>query len=244
MCRNTTRVMMLVLILSVVWFMGAVQNPSKVTENEPLDRADHKKLATTFGVNVASADTPPPSRSLVIEYYDGVVFKKIDIVEPRYYQPSVDAISIPEEAILDNGEVTIRVSATKKHNVTSALLMSPKEFLPYKIEKLSVSKAFHNREKSDYAHVLNTDGSKQYLHTIPADVVDIEFETPNLKEDPSIQKEAYLVKAKGFYAAASEETQRTAGDWVNKLDPESHEWLKETYSLKDYSKDDREPVLS
>jgi len=246
--RVGAKAVALVVVLSVVWVTGFTQNVFQARTG-PSDDADSKRLAVSFGARDALADVPRPPRpprnrkSLVIEYWNGSIFKEIDVIQPRYYQPNIDAISVPKEAILDNGEVVIQVTATKRHNVSSALLVSPKEYLPYEIEELKPTKVFHKRENLDHTETIEKEGSKQYLHTIPADVVDIEFEQPQQKNVSPLRTEAYLMKSKGFYVPATEASQRTAGNWVEKLDPEAREWLKQMYSLKDYEESDRKPIL-
>ncbi len=167
----------------------------------------------------------------MIEYWDGVSFKEIDVVSPRYYRPSLEAVRIPREAIGDGRGVHIRVTATKRHRVQGVALCAPQKKMSPEIERFSPSRVFLKRENKDYAGVVSKKYSGEYLHTIPADVVDVSFPVGE-----SVQKEgtqvAYVIEAGGVYTPASRETQQRAGDWVSKLDGESRAVLDELYALK------------
>jgi len=248
---GTVKIAGLVILLGVVWIFGGVQSIFSFGNTDRF--SDVGKLAGTFGIQEARADIPgtgtgtgtenPFFKSLIVEYSDAGAYHQIDVIQPRYYQKTLEAILIPSQAIQASGEVTLRVRATKRHHVTDIALVAPKKFLPFQVTTLSVSKAFNRREKRDYAEILNEKNSKTYMHTIPADVVDVEFGP--LVESPkeSEKNEAYLIRAHGFYVPLSEESQRIAGDWVPKLDPEAREWLGEMYALKDYSDRDRTTIL-
>lgn len=254
--RGVLQLMTLVLLASVVWVSGFADRINR-TSSERNTANDVRTLVDAFGIPTARAGSPvdhnpPPdpvdndrNKSLVIEYWNGKIFQKIDVVQPRYYQSTTEAVVIPAEAIQNNKEVNLRITATKRHKVTSAFLVAPKKQLSYKSTVLKPRKVFHQRTERDYSDVINQKNSKEYLHTISADIVDVEFDVPqvNTKEKVADNNEAYLVQAGGYYAPASEETQRVAGDWVAKLDPEAREWLKEMYSLADYHKSDRTTVL-
>lgn len=193
---------------------------------------DAKELASLFSVKRASADIPV-GRSIVSEYWDGQTFKPLDIISPRYYQRALDAIAVPAEAISPDGQVRLRITATHKHNVSYLGLVVPGVVsTTAKTELLQVRKAYHQREGKDYAATLNAKNSKEYLHTIPADIVDVEFDMPVETLDKTSQQESYLLAANGVYTSLSPESKLLAGDWVSKLEPESREWLKNMKALK------------
>ena len=248
---KTSKVLFVTMILSIIWFFDAAANFVKGKQESVTGEGKSNRLVTSFGkstgVKFAHADSPGGrrgGRSLVVEYKTGDEWKIADVVQPRYYQPTLEAVEIPNEAINQSKKVSLRVTATKKHNITNAILVAPKKKLDAQVETLNVKKATSQRTKSDYASVLNKKFSGEYLHTIPADIVDVEFDTPSVssKKEGSI-KSAYVLEAWGYYANLSDEAAEVAGNWVNKLDPEARAWLKDMYALGQYSKVDRKPVL-
>ena len=184
-------------------------------------------LTKAFGVPRAYADTP---RSLVVEYKQGSSFNRIDVVSPRYYQPSLTAVSIPKEAVDENGDVFIRITPTKRHKIYATTLVAPQKKLPYQTKRFEVSKVVHQRENKDYTAIVNKKYSGEYLHTIPGDTVDISFDVTDSKLTSS-EQEAYILEAGGVYTPASDATQKMAGDWVSKLDYQSRTILNHLYSL-------------
>ncbi|MDP3725705.1 MAG: hypothetical protein Q8R36_00735 [bacterium] len=246
-----TALVLSIILLSAITAVGSLFR-TMPQQGQVID--DARTLASAFGISRAYADTPPPPgggggggggspwRSLVVDYWNGNSFKLIDVFSPRYYQPSLNAVAIPKEAIQKNGDVSIRVTATKRHKVHSAILVAPNKKVSCRTQKFSVAKAFHNRERKDYAEVLNKQYSGEYMRTIPADVVDVSFKVGDSKLSES-EQEAYILQTGGIYTVADEETQKEAGDWVNKLDSESQSVLRELYALRTYHETDRKAVL-
>lgn len=181
--------------------------------------------------------------SLVVEYWNGVSFVPLDIYLPRYYQPTLNTITVPTHAIQPSGEVHLRVTATKRHKVYFAGLIAPKKHISSRTERFSVEKAFHKREGKDYTEILNKPRSGEYLHTIPGDVVDITFEVGESKILKS-EQESYVLRAGGVYTAVSREARQEAGDWVSRLDPESRAFLENLYALNTYYDSERKQILS
>lgn len=223
-----------ILILSVVTAVGSLLRSS------PSDKAaqEAEKLARAFEIPRAYADTPaPPSppgggRSLIVEYWNGTAFEEIEVFSSiRYYQPSLNTIAVPARAVQSSGEVRLKITATHRHKVHFAGLVAPEKHLTVRTEQFHVAKAFHRREGRDYADVLNQQYSKEYLHTIPADVVDVSFKVGEPKVS-SEEQYAYIVRAGGVYTYANEETQHKAGNWVSRLDPEAQSFLREMYALR------------
>ncbi len=236
----SAKVFGLVILLGAVWVFGSFQNI--LARNNQESFTNQGALATAFGVQGARADVPW-WRSLVVEYLDGGTFHTVDVIQPRYYQKTMETVQIPLQAIGKDGEVFLRIRATKKHHVTDVFLVAPKKLLSFTTDTLKVTKALHQRTKRDYAQELNQKNSKEYLHTIPADIVDIEFESVKNSDQYRDQNETYLIQAFGYYTPASRETQKIAGDWVSKLEPESKKWLEEMYAFSDYDKKDRKTIL-
>ena len=247
---NILRVSGLVLMVGGMWLSGFASNLFK----GPITEYTNKNVGS-IGLQTIHADVPTggstgttgggKGNSFIIEYWNWSTkcFQKILVTEPRHYQYSTDAVSVPLEAISKSKEVRIRVIAAKRHNLSFIGLIASKKLSKSKQERITVKKAFHQRLKKDYANLLQEKNSKSYLHIIPGDVVDMEFDVGKIKLTDS-EQESYLLQAGGFYGPASQESQILAGDWVSKLDPEIKEWLKGVYSLEEYHKPDRTPVLS
>ncbi|MEK7178916.1 MAG: hypothetical protein AAB727_01530 [Patescibacteria group bacterium] len=204
-----------------------------------------KTLSGAFDIPRALADVPAPpgggGHSLIVEGWNGASFQTIDVFSPRYYQPTLNAIAIPKNVVQDNGDVHIRITSTKRHKIHYTSLIVPREESSYRTETFSVSKAFLQREKRDYATTLNEPYSGEYMHVIPGDIVDVEFPVIPTNIDDN-EQESYLLQAGGVYTDASEETQRLAGDWVSNLDPEAKSFLQELYSLRRYHDAGRVPL--
>jgi len=242
---GTIKVSALTLLLVVMWASGFIQSIFSFHNNTE-KFAEVNALAKNFGIQSVRADLPADlgnNKSLIVEYFDGSTYHRVDVIQPRCYQKTLEAVLIPQEAIQSSGEVSIRITATKKHDVTDLFFIAPKKLLPFEMMTLGVTKAFHQREKRDYAQVLNEKNSKEYLHTIPSDIVDIEFGPISREKKGRDQNEAFLIQAHGFYTPATEESQKIAGDWVSKLDPEARQILSKMYTLEDYGKKDRATIL-
>lgn len=218
----------------VFWILNAATAVGTLFKNNNYEvgNTDEKSLVSSFGISRVSADIPviDIQRSFVVSYWTGISFEIIDIHSPRYYQPDTNIIRIPKEAISEAGEFYIKITATKKHKIYHTAIISPYQSLVVKSEILKVSKATLQRDNKDYSTILNMPHSGEYLHTIPADVVDLAFENGKLVAGEN-EKETYLLQASGFYTDLSAESRSVAGDWLSKLDNESREWLKEMYVL-------------
>ncbi|MBI2618286.1 hypothetical protein HYW58_02435 [Candidatus Kaiserbacteria bacterium] len=194
------------------------------------------------GGSSSSAGGSDGSCSLIVEYWNGVFFSLLDIYSPRYYQPVLNAIKIPREGIQSTGEVRLRITATKRHKVYFAGLVVPKKKLSFQTETFSVSKAFHEREEKDYTNVLNKPHSGEYIRTIPGDTINVTLKVSKSNLTKS-EQEAYVLQAGGIYTVASEATQREAGDWINRLDPEAKSFLRKLHTLNTYHDREKKPVL-
>lgn len=242
----------LIASISLLSFVGAVQSIFRPAQGGN----DAQTLARAFELPRAFADIPYSQssyssscgagfsqKSLVIEYKEGDAYTAVDIVSPRYYKPSLYAVSIPKAAIGKDGEIEVRIRATKRHKVHAAFLAAPREKLGYRVEKFAPTTVFHRREKKDYTAVVAQARSKDYLHTIPGDVIDVSFGVAPSTKSPE-ESEAYVLESGGIYTSASKETQLRAGNWVEKLDPESQAILRSLYTLDSYQDDHRRTILS
>ena len=215
-------------------------------------KADGILSNSTNGIPTAHADFPggctgggggSACGSLVIEYWNGASFVPMDIYSPRYYQPTLNTITVPAHAIQPSGEVRLRITATKRHKVYFAGLMAPKKHVSSRAKQLFIKKAFHKREEKDYTEILNKPRSGEYLRTIPGDVVDVAFKVKEQKILKS-EQESYVLQAGGVYTALSEEARQEAGDWVSRLDPESRAFLENLYALNTYYDSEKKQILS
>lgn len=191
----------------------------------------------------AHASHPTGCNSLVVEYYDGTSFVFVDVIEPRFYRPTTEAVKIPKEAIAKNGKVRIKITSTKYHRVWGVALAKPERTHSTRFEKLLLKTAYHLKEQKDYTAILNSQRNGEYMHLIPGDVVDIEF-ADSTKAFGSGEKREFVLVAGGIYTPLSKEVELELGNWIAELDAEAREWLKHKYSLKNYQQKDRAPVLS
>lgn len=210
--------------LSFLGSFGRVGNSSGNTIN------DAKELVALFGTQRAHADVPA-TRSIIVEYWDGNSFNTLDAYSPRYYQSALNVFHVPKVAIQKEGNIRMRMTATRRHKLIYAGLMAPDDTIVPKVETLKITKAYSKRENKDYASVLSVKQSGEYLHMIPADVVDVEFESPSYKIADG-EQDTYVFASNGVYTNLSENSRIKAGDWVSKLDPEAKDWLETMKSLQ------------
>jgi hypothetical protein len=149
-------------------------------------------------------------------------------------QASQEVVRIPKDILTQAGDtLEVRVRATKRHKVRSALLFSatPK---PLKTTPLTVTKATHRRDKKDYQHSLTTKNNS-FVHTIPGDVVDVVVkDIPRLavalcEGGPRQENHTrrYLLKANGFYTKMSLGTRYQLGSrWLSRLSSEDRALLR------------------
>lgn len=227
---STTFLFLIVWSLSFFWF-----NSNTTEHNNRRAHSEAGVLSAAWAAKTAHADAGG-GRSLIVEYWDGSEYKHVETVHPRYYRPTFDAIALPSEVINADSTVKLRVTATKRHKVTQISIAAAQEFETTE-EQIPVTKAYHNRMKRDFANVLNTPASKEYVRTIPADIVDIEAVVSESDSNESLQS-SYMLQMSGFYNPASEGVQREAagegGDWTSKLEPDAREWLRDMQSLGTY----------
>jgi len=243
--RGFGQMTLLLLLGAAVWAFGVA---GKLVRSDHEGGPDIRMLKDSFGIQMVQADDPSGGGcSLLIESYwdwDEGAFQLSETIHPRHSQYSVDAVSLPSKAISATGEVRIRITATKRHYVNVISLFAPRTQMSFETENLAANKVFHQRLKKDYSKVTEAKHSGEYLHTIPSDIVDVEFEQPSRRAIHSDEQDAHLVHATGFYTSLSEEGREKAGNWVERLDPKERELLKDMYPLEEYHKRDRTPALS
>ena len=196
-------------------------------------------VASSFGLrlNVARADTPPSCtnstncttpKSLELAYKDETGENTFEVVEPRYARPYAVAIKLPKEALV-RGVASLKVTATKKHKVSALRIVKAERISDADFENMQLIKAFHHREKKDYATTLSVH-SDSYLKTYPSDVISLSFTEAESSLTPDKENEyKYVLNVGGVYTAASKKDQAVVGDWVPKLDSEAKTFIADVY---------------
>ncbi len=231
------------LVFGLIWLLNGIGFGGRGA-GETMDGVQARRLLDSYGARSARADVPYSSpygtpystpggggwRSIVVSFWNGERYEEIDVVQPRYYQGVQEAVPIPRRAIREDGSVSLQLEATKRHKVAGVSLVSPQREIEFVSESLKLLRAYHRRLGKDYAAVLREERSGEYLHTIPGDVVDIEFSLPSRLEGDD-EKGVYVLRAGGFYTPLSETSRREAGDWLSKLDAASLGFLREMSAL-------------
>lgn len=211
---------------------------------------DISTLTKHFGFRSASADSPHyGSKSLVVDYWDWArgYFVQLAVVQPRYQKAVLEAVELPEAARDEQGNIHIRVTATKRHAVDLATFVVPSHIhteSDFEQTELSLTEATHSR-KDVVTDLTKKDAAEtdRYTHLVPGDVLELEFseENTDLKEG---HVTSYVLELDGFYSKLTPEGEALAGDWTKKLDKASYEQLKSMYALSAYGSTTRSPVVS
>lgn len=248
---GTVKFISLLIIFGLTSIGAAIGSLVQSSPVRTVSKQDVRLLVNSFGAFPTHADVPtgdgPISGgcSLYVEYLDSSgLYRHFETVQPRYYKTNYEVVEIPPDAIVRGNYVTLRVLATKKHKIAHASLISTSEKASIETEELSLSSCVHNRDGEDYTEILSEPYSGVYMRTIPADVVDVEFELPQSAAPRTGFQNTYLIKASGYYVPATREVQQEAGDWISRLDPESRNWLRQMHDLNTYKRNNKRKVLS
>lgn len=146
-------------------------------------------------------------------------------IEPRAWRCNSELLELPKQAVLNSGEMYLRISSTQYHCLGFVgLVEEPLNNLTFTLETIKLERAYHRRLEKEVTDQVNYQRGR-YLHTIPGDTVDLEFELP--KTDLSIEeKETYLLSAAGFYTFLTPFSKMIAGKWEEKLSPQARERLE------------------
>lgn len=235
--RTTLKMLALLTLSGFIWLGGMGGKHSSGTD-------DVRVLGQHFNTPVAHADA---CHSLVVAYFNWKehAYREVSIVQPRHYTATLEASSLPPEAVSRTGEVRVRITATKRHAVSLTSLFSAKTRYDNVVvrESLTLTSAKNVRTNEEYTAVLNERNSGAYMHIVPSDVVELAFSSAR-QSVPEGHITSYTFEAAGFYTPLSAEGRVLAGDWVPRLDTEAQSWLREMYSLKDYRKEGKKPVLT
>ncbi len=156
----------------------------------------------------------------------------ISTIYPRTWKYSSEIMELPREAVLNNGNLELKVVSTKRHYIDFIGLTREPHEVSCHTEHLTLERAYHNRLKADISNlILNQDA--RYLHTIPGDTVDLEFKAleKQVKKD---EQETYLLRAGGFYISLRPESKKLAGNWQERISNEARARLATLVNLKDY----------
>lgn len=156
----------------------------------------------------------------------------ISTIETRAWKYNSEIMELPREALLNNGNLELKVISTKRHYIDFMGLIRGSEEINCDTEHLALERAYHNRLKADISNlVLNQD--KKYLHTIPGDTVDLEFKASE-KQIKKDEQETYLIRAGGFYISLRPESKKLAGNWQERISNEARARLATLVNLRDY----------
>lgn len=243
-------------LLSVAAVLWVAQSISGTFSDASKQADDANVLAQSFGFRTVHADAPGGGgggnsgggHSLLIAYQSPIdgTYTPLSIVYPRSTKAITDSLIIPREAIAQDGTVCIKITATKRHAISSIAMFVPREI---KTEKdvaqniVPMRHARHHRLNQDVTHDITHTRDGSFLHTVPGDVVDITFESAPNQEQTDMHYH-YMLTFDGFYTQLSPDGKKLAGDgWVDKLDSDSRQRLTEMYALGDYRRAGRKPFL-
>ena len=167
-------------------------------------------------------------KSLEISYKTDSGYVLFEVIEPRYKHPNTNAISIPKEAADANGLVQLRITATKRHDVSGIAIVEGSVLDKNNLETLPLVSAYHHRTKKNVTDIVQNETNKTYVHTLPGDVIDLEF--ASTKSDDS--ESEYFITVGGVYAPLEVDDHLAIdNNWFYTLDSEAQSFLQEVYSL-------------
>lgn len=156
---------------------------------------------------------------------EGGEYQWINISDVRTWKYNNEIVELPREAVNSKGEITLRVMATKRHALGFISVVQEDDLTAtshrnYQAEKLNLRQAYHSRLQKDMSSALKQGYWKEYLHTIPGDKVDLEFDAPSLKLSEN-ERETYLLRSSGFYTSLRPDNKRLAGNWQERISEEA-----------------------
>ncbi len=225
---SAARVAIMIFMLFPVWVVSSLLSTSRQTAND----GSEMDFMRAFGIPATSADVPSRTpKCFNVEYWDGSHFVPITFIQPRYCHSTLEAVSVPWEAVDGQGLLKLRLIATNTHNLSYISLAAPSSLMLYKSADLSLSSAHCNRAGGDSTDVLSSEKNASYVHVIPADTIELEFTEPGNFIAKEGEKESYVISVRGFYTSLSEESKVIAGDWESRLSEESANWLQEMVAM-------------
>ena len=230
---NIAKATALSLLVAFIWTLSGIVNVGGVSDQS--GEKNQKVVNGVLSTPRVLADTPGGSHSLNISYWNGKEYIIEDVVHPRFYQRDVSVLKIPKQAVDSTGRIRIKIDATETHKISSAIIAQVSEVESNKVREFKVVSAISESKDKDFAATLNNKNSGEYLSLLPGEKVDLIMHTDNKSNDDATDQKTYLVESAGYYVEADEDTYKKSGDWVNKLDSDSRDWLKKMYSLRGYT---------
>ncbi len=172
-------------------------------------------------------------KSLIFSYAGANnAFRRLSVHEPRDWRHGTEVIEFPRQAISPEGTMTVRIDFTKRHKLSFAGILQNAVEVTYKDETLKLKRAVHSRI-GDITESLNEEKIGEYGHMIPGDIIDVEFEEPEIPMQKYWQ-ETYLMQSSGFYTQLRRQSKRIAGNWSGKISEEAKSHYRELISLRSY----------
>lgn len=176
---------------------------------------------------------PPPLKSIDFSYRNAFgKFVPLIIQKPRSFRHSTEIVSLPKEAVGEDGLLVIRANFTKRHRLSFIGIAKAVNITAVNGEELSIKKALHSR-LGDVSTALSGKEKKE-THLIPGDTIEVSFKNPT-RSVSSNQKETYLFESSGFYTSLRPKYKKLAGNWQSRISNEAKKHLASLTNLKDYA---------
>ena len=178
-----------------------------------------------------------PGCSFILDYKTiDNTYQHLGVVNPRAWKYNSEVFTLQDGLVQNDGTLTLRVTATKRHALGFIGIVENMHMVEDGVvreESLTLTKAHHHRLNSEITKTLSRD-DKEFVHTIPGDVVTLEFEPSKTKLNAG-EKETFLFRSSGFYTSLSREAGRLAGNWLEKIPAEAKERSFSLTPLRHYS---------
>ena len=175
---------------------------------------------------------------LVYEYLDATgTYRRTAITEPRAWRYNLEMIELPEDAVLQGGEMRLRIKSSKKHNLGFVAVTQDFTALgrnEYQKEDLPLISAMHDRNGESVESMLKDERAGGYVQTLPGDKVSLEFAASQTKLGET-ESETYLFHASGFYTALRGHSRNAIGNWQEKISAEAKARLSLLKNLSNYA---------
>ncbi|OGZ96704.1 MAG: hypothetical protein A3I44_00325 [Candidatus Sungbacteria bacterium RIFCSPLOWO2_02_FULL_51_17] len=144
----------------------------------------------------------------------------------RDWRYGTEVIELPHEAVQENGTMKVKAVFTRKHKLNFIGAVQNAQEAPCVTEELAPLRAASSR-LGDVFPELSENG--RYVHMIPGDTVDVDFEDPQTPLRAK-QQETYLMRSSGFYTALRPEYKKIAGNWSARISDEAREHYRDLAS--------------
>ncbi len=170
-------------------------------------------------------------KSIIFSYKNkGNRYSRFLVHEPRDWREGTEVISLPKEAVMPDGTLSLQADFTKRHRLTLAGVWQEMKQEPHRQELLPVETARHSR-LGDIRQTFSTD--KSYAHMLPGDKIDLEFGDLQIQAQLG-EQETYLMQSFGFYTALRPEFQNEISGWENRMSYEARTHYRKLRELNNY----------